>query len=47
MGSFLAAFLTEYLDPHYSFLICCIVGVAIVSSALRLNSSLEENNNRD
>lgn len=47
MGSFLAAFLTEYLDPHYSFLICCVVGVAIVISAFKLNNSLEEHNQKE
>jgi MFS family permease len=41
VGSFLAAFLTEYLDPHYSFLICSIMGLCIVASATHLNPSLE------
>ena len=43
-GSFLAAFLTEYLDPHYSFLICSVMGLCIVLAAVNLNRSLEEIN---
>jgi hypothetical protein len=41
VGSLLAAFLTEYLNPHYSFLICGILGIGIVTSSFRLNKALD------
>ena len=37
VGSILAAFVTEYLDPHYSFLICEVIYGLMTLAALNIS----------
>jgi uncharacterized membrane protein YfcA len=41
IGSFMAAYLTEYLDPHFSFGVVALIGLSISFSAMKINPDTE------
>lgn len=45
-GSLFAAYLTEHVNPHFSFTLCSFCGISIVISSYFLNKRLEERADR-
>jgi len=37
VGSLMAAYLTEYFNPHFSFGVCSLIGLFIAVNAMQLN----------